>query len=205
MSRLLALLTTYCMTFTSIASAEAQTTEVINVAAALRSGDTIRGPITITLRNINRLRYNTRIVRQSTTVPLDLSLSSLLGSSSQLSGATPGTPFREMPRTVTDELATLGLMAFGAADSLRQSADSTQPGGDRPSLTVVSIANDFSDAISAVLRAYEDWETIQDAIRVHEDSTRAAAASLNNLVLSSDHILTIGGASALLTRIGRSP
>lgn len=46
---------------------------VIDLVVSQRVTDTIRGPATIVLKNVNRLRYNTAITRNITAIPVEIS------------------------------------------------------------------------------------------------------------------------------------
>lgn len=186
-------------------TATAQTELIVNIAALTGKHDTIRGPVTVRLTSLNRLRYNIRVTREVTVVPSDFSVPSLLRSPISFAFVQDyGNPwsagFPSIPRVGSD--ASLPELLRTAQRGLAQArADSVATPQNDAAIARLRVAARFVDLVREVRDAAREWEFVNADANAVADTVNASIALLNNLVLESDGFLRGDGATALLPRI----
>ena len=199
----------FCMLFILMGITDdvtAQDTELIDVAAGSRVGDTIRGPITVQLRNINRLRYRVRVTRTSETVPADLSMRLNRRNGQAVipafSDATLGDGGYTPSMAGNLLLASLSADAVEAASGAENLAVNAIEGEDSVNIErTMSLPDHFWMVIDAVYDANRQWNALQRRMNAIMDTTSATMDSLNTVVLSSNEVLATSGASELVRKI----
>ena len=155
---------------------------IIDLAAATRATDTIRGPVTIRLINVNRFRYNVAIGRRVVELPLDL--------------AVP---------------AQLRRPTFGEGPASSAGERRIAPSGETTVPDTIAILQDTA-FLRTVGQPYQNMVALLDTLRTATNPLQEVIASItidvnhSNLMLSrllrtSDDILAVGGPDALLANI----
>lgn len=181
--------------------------DTFDLASASRAADTIRGPVTIRLINVNRLRYNIQIARTATAVPLDLRpptwLAGFPSSASQVSFTTPSGD-QDIPSHL-ELFSGILSAAIALPFDLRQLELPRTPVPMPEDTAIVNAVRDFHEARDSAEQQIQLASTtlmrVQEQVRTLVTTSNASIDSLTTLLLASDHVLERVGANGLLPRM----